>query len=71
MENMHKYTDMCVYKINYTDWANLIWSGVPPEMALHTAHTASFLILYSAVFMISNIVGITALSNNVWMNMFV
>ena len=28
--------------------------GVPPEMALHIAHTASFLILYSAVFMISN-----------------
>ena len=43
---------------------NLTCSGVPPEMVLHTAHTASFLVLNSAVFMISNNIGRTALSSN-------
>ena len=34
-------------------------------MALHTAQTASFLILYSAVFIMSSSIGGTPLSNNV------
>jgi len=62
-QGLQYYT--CTRK-NWPYWiTNLICSGVPPEMALHTTQTASFLVLNSAVLIMSSTTGNTPLSISV------